>query len=110
MGRGGSIAVEAADHLARDLPARTERSILIDDVEQHEFAGAGLVVLPGHDFSLPLMDVGGVRHRAGLTRPRGCRTRSNAVRSEEHTSELQSLIRISYAFFCLKKQTYCELT
>src|SRR3546814_2068950 len=26
-------------------------------------------------------------------------------RSEEHTSELQSLMRISYAFFCLKKKT-----
>src|SRR3546814_885061 len=28
------------------------------------------------------------------------------VRSEEHTSELQSLMRISYAVFCLKKKTY----
>src|SRR3546814_5867091 len=27
-------------------------------------------------------------------------------RSEEHTSELQSLMRISYAVFCLKKTTY----
>src|SRR3546814_3189582 len=27
------------------------------------------------------------------------------LRSEEHTSELQSLMRISYAVFCLKKQT-----
>src|SRR3546814_16997474 len=27
------------------------------------------------------------------------------MRSEEHTSELQSLMRISYAVFCLKKQT-----
>src|SRR3546814_2267902 len=27
-------------------------------------------------------------------------------RSEEHTSELQSLMRISYAFFCLKKKNY----
>src|SRR3546814_6715315 len=27
-------------------------------------------------------------------------------RSEEHTSELQSLMRISYAVFCLKKQNY----
>src|SRR3546814_5993723 len=27
------------------------------------------------------------------------------VRSEEHTSELQSLMRISYAVFCLKKKT-----
>src|SRR3546814_7311711 len=29
-----------------------------------------------------------------------------AVRSEEHTSELQSLMRISYAVFCLKKKNY----
>src|SRR3546814_4399082 len=28
----------------------------------------------------------------------------DAVRSEEHTSELQSLMRISYAVFCLKKK------
>src|SRR3546814_9636530 len=28
------------------------------------------------------------------------------VRSEEHTSELQSLMRISYAVFCLKKTTF----
>src|SRR3546814_5385454 len=29
----------------------------------------------------------------------------HVVRSEEHTSELQSLMRISYAVFCLKKQS-----
>src|SRR3546814_1291234 len=29
-----------------------------------------------------------------------------AKRSEEHTSELQSLMRISYDVFCLKKKTY----
>src|SRR3546814_9839523 len=28
-------------------------------------------------------------------------------RSEEHTSELQSLMRISYAVFCLKKKKHC---
>src|SRR3546814_6700059 len=28
----------------------------------------------------------------------------NIIRSEEHTSELQSLMRISYAVFCLKKK------
>src|SRR3546814_3378395 len=32
------------------------------------------------------------------------------VRSEEHTSELQSLMRISYAVFCLKKNTHQLLT
>src|SRR3546814_5481625 len=32
-----------------------------------------------------------------------------ALRSEEHTSELQSLMRISYAVFCLKKKTHKNL-
>src|SRR3546814_9984305 len=36
---------------------------------------------------------------ARLTRWKG-----QTVRSEEHTSELQSLMRISYAVFCLKKK------
>src|SRR3546814_1217272 len=32
------------------------------------------------------------------------------VRSEEHTSELQSLMRISYAVFCLKKKRHTHST
>src|SRR3546814_8019393 len=41
--------------------------------------------------------------------PRGCFIAlqgdpMSALRSEEHTSELQSLMRISYAVFCLKKK------
>src|SRR3546814_10323045 len=32
--------------------------------------------------------------------------RGERIRSEEHTSELQSLMRISYAVFCLKKTKY----
>src|SRR3546814_7599625 len=32
-----------------------------------------------------------------------CQTACPSYRSEEHTSELQSLMRISYAVFCLKK-------
>src|SRR3546814_8794861 len=31
-------------------------------------------------------------------------------RSEEHTSELQSLMRISYAVFCLKKKNHTHMT
>src|SRR3546814_6710820 len=34
--------------------------------------------------------------------------RVEGLRSEEHTSELQSLMRISYAVFCLKKKKTCE--
>src|SRR3546814_7540534 len=39
------------------------------------------------------------------TRIVGYSKESKWTRSEEHTSELQSLMRISYAVFCLKKKT-----
>src|SRR3546814_8079935 len=40
---------------------------------------------------------------SGCRQPR--RRAAHLRRSEEHTSELQSLMRISYAVFCLKKKT-----
>src|SRR3546814_1643100 len=43
------------------------------------------------------------KQRRGFARP--C-----LDRSEEHTSELQSLMRTSYAVFCLKKKTYTPRT
>src|SRR3546814_7365985 len=45
--------------------------------------------------------------RRALRRQQGDRLtfRVDGFRSEEHTSELQSLMRISYAVFCLKKKT-----
>src|SRR3546814_4377046 len=39
-----------------------------------------------------------------------CRARPASLRSEEHTSELQSLMRISYAVFCLTKQKNTDST
>src|SRR3546814_1741336 len=36
--------------------------------------------------------------------------RIRCLRSEEHTSELQSLMRISYAVFCLKKKNFTHRT
>src|SRR3546814_8812565 len=36
--------------------------------------------------------------------------RFSRLRSEEHTSELQSLMRISYAVFCLKKKKHKQIT
>src|SRR3546814_10374692 len=53
---------------------------------------------------------------AGETRSLGRRLaarhseRAAALRSEEHTSELQSLMRISYAVFCLKKKNLIKTT
>src|SRR3546814_4647349 len=56
-------------------------------------------------------DVGqGVPSRAQVVMPSRRRGRDRArtffARSEEHTSELQSLMRISYAVFCLKKKKH----
>src|SRR3546814_1905494 len=46
--------------------------------------------------------------RGGIPRARGdglhLVAQGRCVKSEEHTSELQSLMRISYAVFCLKKK------
>src|SRR3546814_5135886 len=58
---------------------------------------------------LPAASGGGVRRRhmgRPRLRPQRCRggIPDEAGRSEEHTSELQSLMRISYAVFCLKKK------
>src|SRR3546814_8604910 len=48
----------------------------------------------------------GEQHDAQSSRARfdGHPQHENCIRSEEHTSELQSLMRISYAVFCLKKK------
>src|SRR3546814_8631759 len=48
------------------------------------------------------------RHLRARRREAG-RCRGPARRSEEHTSELQSLMRISYAVFCLKKKKNTKL-
>src|SRR3546814_8340229 len=45
-----------------------------------------------------------------VTTPDGRDELGIARRSEEHTSELQSLMRISYAVFCLKKKTHTTVT
>src|SRR3546814_10788981 len=54
-----------------------------------------LAAAPAQQDRLAVGNVRPTRHRAV---PTHCR------RSEEHTSELQSLMRISYAVFCLKKK------
>src|SRR3546814_5284231 len=46
----------------------------------------------------------GAMTAASTSPARACSMRPRPARSEEHTSELQSLMRISYAVFCLKKK------
>src|SRR3546814_13617699 len=65
--------------------------------------GAGVLILPSPD--------GARAQSPGATAVEAAQVSVEPVvetlhaRSEEHTSELQSLMRISYAVFCLKKKT-----
>src|SRR3546814_8177379 len=52
----------------------------------------------GHGSLLPII--------SNAPLPMRWRARRTVRRSEEHTSELQSLMRISYAVFCLKKKIH----
>src|SRR3546814_1326249 len=61
-------------------------------------AGAGL--LGDGQFDHAVLDGGHAHHDGPIDLAR----RAAGKRSEEHTSELQSLMRISYAVFCLKKK------
>src|SRR3546814_6301570 len=73
---------------------------------------------PGHATDLgsacgpaPASAIGGLNRepqehgKATLDPHHRIRIDAPGLRSEEHTSELQSLMRISYAVFCLKKKT-----
>src|SRR3546814_2657281 len=62
---------------------------------------------PRNSRSAPSHDRSATRARHSRAAPRTGTARADrppASRSEEHTSELQSLMRISYAVFCLKKK------
>src|SRR3546814_2184888 len=77
--------------LLRDRSTRSRRVVLLQqthDVGRH-------------------VDLQGVAGGLGRGRRRLDEKR-NRQRSEEHTSELQSLMRISYAVFCLKKKKNYE--
>src|SRR3546814_6184941 len=83
----------------RDDPVRDRKAGHACDAVGME-TGAGDEVLPAND--LP----GGLdRNRVRFFDDRpslGAKEDNASIRSEEHTSELQSLMRISYAVFCLK--------
>src|SRR3546814_1319430 len=78
-------------HVAAGLEAM--ECVVVQDLFLNETANYAHVFLPGSTF----LEKDG--------------TFTNAERrSEEHTSELQSLMRISYAVFCLKKKKNIHLT
>src|SRR3546814_1368403 len=78
---------------ARRLSDRRDHDA-VDDVHH----AVRLADVAGFDIALVAAHVG--------ERDHGADEAERQRRSEEHTSELQSLMRISYAVFCLKKKKY----
>src|SRR3546814_9183037 len=96
------------------FPSRRSSDLLAGKIEHRrlgpplEAAGAdardrGFSVEERHQARQPSSREASSRNRCLATLPLARRGNCSS-RSEEHTSELQSLMRISYAVFCLKKK------
>src|SRR3546814_9088349 len=96
----GRVPEHQAEILLGDL-ARANRRLQAGQsgprTGKHQYA-AGVTVESVHQFQMLLRSGGTQQFDRAMTDP------AATVRSEEHTSELQSLMRISYAVFCLKKK------
>src|SRR3546814_7875034 len=89
------------NHALQALRDRRARVCVATDVAARgiDLPDLGLVI----HAELP-HDAETLQHRSGRTGRAGRKGICILLRSEEHTSELQSLMRISYAVFCLKKK------
>src|SRR3546814_5227023 len=85
---GGGLGMSLDERLAAAKWAKPEVASMNMGSINFNISGAGSKIQNWlHDWEKPYLE---------MTR--------DFIRSEEHTSELQSLMRISYAVFCLKKQ------
>src|SRR3546814_1244445 len=103
----------SSDVCSSDLARLVEAEERLENIFVALRRNAGAVVVDGHlDQALappgPDRDVLavalGVGQQVGEAAAHGFAAQRQHERSEEHTSELQSLMRISYAVFCLKKK------
>src|SRR3546814_5584300 len=102
---GASVVVQGdgldeAYALARNTAARDGSTLVHPYDDERIIAGQGTVGLEilgeNRDFDAVVVPIGGGGLISGIA--------VAVERSEEHTSELQSLMRISFAVFCLKKK------
>src|SRR3546814_5973510 len=93
----------AAQHLEHVVPhGQVARLIVVHLVEHHLTERVGNLL--GEELEQRPVE-GDLEHGDGRAEHRQRQGVREAIqRSEEHTSELQSLMRISYAVFCLKKK------
>src|SRR3546814_4006243 len=96
--------------MIRRPPRSTRTDTLFPYTTLFRSAGWAGAAFPGQARA-PTGQGSALRGRSRLRRIHVARQRPHDIaplriaRSEEHTSELQSLMRISYAVFCLKKKT-----
>src|SRR3546814_8463957 len=80
----------------------------MEELKKLGWIALGLVVLP------VALDLGGLTYSTAVEcivlAMAGLALNILLGRSEEHTSELQSLMRISYAVFCLKKNNKADIS
>src|SRR3546814_1521789 len=84
--------IEAADMMPIDATHEPSRKSWVQSANS-----------PDTDFPIQNLPLG-IFSRDGIDRRPGVAIGAHILRSEEHTSELQSLMRISYAVFCLKNK------
>src|SRR3546814_1334047 len=93
--------------MIRRPPRSTRTDTLFPYRRSSDLRRVDYSVVPSAVFTLPPLASVGLREdearEKGLSFRVHCQ-QTAAWRSEEHTSELQSLMRISYAVFCLKKK------
>src|SRR3546814_4708800 len=86
--------------------------VVVRENTEGEYSSVGGITFPGTEREIVVQETIMTRHGTDrilryafdLAQRRPARHLTSATRSEEHTSELQSLMRISYAVFCLKKK------
>src|SRR3546814_4916066 len=99
-------AVDGLDQAFRKIEMHTQ----VPDVENtaaHSRSSGGKACMPICAALARVTALVATPLRSAAARAR-C-TRDGKPRSEEHTSELQSLMRISYAVFCLKKKNNTKI-
>src|SRR3546814_3699885 len=104
---------DGTDDIARALAAADPRILLVDNPAADIPVGLNRAIRAGRYPTVVRVDAHSeiapdYTRRALATLARVRAANVGGVRSEEHTSELQSLMRNSYAVFCLKKKKHIQ--
>src|SRR3546814_4140028 len=97
--QAGDRAVHFDQRVVGDGRAVHDRLAAAEELGERQFLDLGELAESGHHADRTVL-----RRAEILVKDHVRALEQRKVRSEEHTSELQSLMRISYAVFCLKKK------